>query len=333
MKKIFLLLLLTTCLHGNFIEQCGHEISQADLSQLERYEHLFEKNKERLKGDERIPKVVHFIWLGPRSFPRTSVENVRMWMKHHPDWTFKFWTDRERIPPCKNMECVLIQPSHFDFLEEHYESSENWGEKSDILRYEILFREGGVYSDHDANCLRSFDDLHHSYDFYGGLEVPHDEVAGYTISAGIGIIGAKPHHPLIKGCIQAVEERWDEMGKKFSEKDPMTQALRVMHRTYIALTASLQKNLDLNQNRDIVFPASYFYPKDDLEPVYSFHYYGTTWNNLNFTAPEERIWDLLRSVKKQGGVLLRLQKGLLLMLIAGTILLTFMHFRGKKHEV
>lgn len=34
-----------------------------------------------------------------------------------------------------------------------YSSAKNWGMKSDILRYEILQKFGGVYIDTDYECL------------------------------------------------------------------------------------------------------------------------------------------------------------------------------------
>ena len=36
-----------------------------------------------------------------------------------------------------------------------YSSAKNWGMKSDILRYEILQKFGGVYIDTDYECLQN----------------------------------------------------------------------------------------------------------------------------------------------------------------------------------
>src|ERR1700722_6329965 len=61
----------------------------------------------------RIPSIVHFIWIGPKPFPRESVENVRTWMGKHPDWTFYFWTDRERPTPYPGMKIRFIKDLQF----------------------------------------------------------------------------------------------------------------------------------------------------------------------------------------------------------------------------
>ena len=85
----------------------------------------------------RVSKVIHFIWVGPKPFPRDSVENVRSWIAKHPDWTFKFWTDRDRPLPHKQMQLVRIQDHQFIKLYDCYKKSDNYGE-IDVLRYEIF---------------------------------------------------------------------------------------------------------------------------------------------------------------------------------------------------
>src|ERR1700688_1443629 len=70
---------------------------------------LYEKNRELVcKGEGGIPRVIHAIWLGPRPFPESSVKNIQAWIDRHPGWTFKFWTDLERPPPCPEMQRVLV---------------------------------------------------------------------------------------------------------------------------------------------------------------------------------------------------------------------------------
>lgn len=276
-------------IHDDFFTLLGRQTSvwksyvrESDLEGMERFRLLYEKNKNHQfdSGPNfRIPKTIHFIWLGPDNFPRESVENVRTWVAHHPDWVVKFWTDRQRPPPCATMEVYDVADFPFSRLRDQYYEATNWAEKSDILRYEILFQEGGVYVDHDANCLRPFHGLHRGYDFYACLELPHQEVDNHTITAGIGIIGARPHHPILKGCIDSVEKRWQKISKDFSFNDPESRRELVLHRTYISMTHSLVENVDKPGNRDIVFPASYFYAKNPLPSLYSQHFYGGKWES------------------------------------------------------
>ena len=262
--------------HWRYVEQAQ------DLQTLEFVKTLYEKNKEVQFTDQgvyKIPKVVHFIWLGPKPFPPYSVENIRTWMAHHPDWTFKFWTDRDREAPCSGMQVIDVSTFHFLKLGSCYASSQNFGEKSDLLRYEILFQEGGVYADHDANSLQRFDGLHRGYDFYCCLEAPHEPFVDLNITCGNGVLGSRPGHPCVAKVIDLIAENWQPMAEKYRGRDPYSQTEIVMQRTYIALTRALRESIDLPGNTDIVFPASYFFSKGGMPSLYSKHFYATAWDD------------------------------------------------------
>jgi hypothetical protein len=294
MNKLFFLLLIcfASCLLSAQVENdfdvlmgkgTKHWMNvqqEIDIEALSRYKELYDRNQDLCFEKSRqvkIPKVVHFIWLGPRAFPGESVENIRTWMAQNPDWEFKFWTDRPRDAPCHGMETILIKKYPFPLLGRCYEASENWGEKSDILRYEILYHQGGAYADHDANCLQPFDGLHGAYDFYCGLEAPHPLVVGFAVTAGNGVIGSRPGHPVIKEVIDFIDQHWDVLAEKYPGKDGFSRTQIVMERTYIALTHALKKKLDMTGNKDIVLPAAYFFAKPGIKSLYSKHFYANSW--------------------------------------------------------
>lgn len=244
---------------------------------------LYQKNKDAQflrDGPFKIPPVIHLIWLGSKPFPFESVENVRTWIAHHPGWRVKLWTDREKEPPCTGVEMVLINDSHFSCLARFYQASEDSWEKSNLLRYEILFREGGVYADHDMRCLRSFDGIHRGYDFYCCLETPHEAFVGRKISCGNEIIGACPGHPVMARTIRLIADRWDLLGKKFRGKDTYSRAEMVVHRTYIPLTDALPQTIGLTGNRDIILPAAYFFSKSGMPVLYAERLYASLWDDL-----------------------------------------------------
>jgi hypothetical protein len=265
---------------GSKTKHWAHVKQEKDLADLEKFRSLFRKNAplvETAQGLLKIPKVVHFIWLGPRPFPPQSVSNVRSWIAKNPGWTFKFWTDRPRDPPCHGMEAIVIKEYPFQLLKHCYATSENWGEKSDILRFEILNSEGGVYVDHDASCLKPFEPYHQAYDFFCGLETPHPPFVGRHITAGNGVIGSRPGHPVIQRVIQLIDHRWQPILEKFLNNLSLPRSQIVMERTYIALTDALATAVDLPGNVDIVFPASYFFPKKGLKPILSEHFFANSW--------------------------------------------------------
>ncbi len=269
--------------------------TKQDFQDLEFYKQIYDENVNLQYQPEspfRIPKRIHTIWIGPRPFPATSVEHMRTWVSAHPDWTFCFWTDRKRIPPCPGMEVRLIKDFHFESLKEKYAKGVDWGEKADLLMYEILHQEGGVCIDHDANCVRPFHALHRAYDFYAALEAPHPNPSNSALTVGLGVVGSKPRHPIIKKTIQKVLDRWDLITKKFRGEELNLQ------RTYMCLTLALKESPALLKQRGIVLPASYFYPKGDLPAFYSKHFYAGTWAESDGTEGEKEASkqiDLIRS--------------------------------------
>jgi len=257
-----------------------HIQTKDDGDQLAFYKNLYEKNKLEQFSDAqnyKIPKIVHFIWIGPKNFPRESIKNIRTWISNHPDWEFIFWTDRDRPAPCNGMNVKFINDLKFNKLQQIYESATNWSQKADIITYEILYNYGGIYSDHDANSLKSFDKLNKAYDFYSCLELPQERIGKFTLAIGHGLMGAKKHHPVIKKTMDILMLRWEDVKSKYPEDTEDHKIKRIMEGSYIALTYAIQTELQKDNNVDIVFPASYFFANMGLTPIYSKHFFASTW--------------------------------------------------------
>lgn len=293
-------------------------ISQGeDIKTLDFARNLYEKNIRAQfteEGKYKIPPTVHFIWLGPKPFPPESVKNIRMWIRQNPGWRFKFWTDRDREAPCEGMDIVYVKDFSFYKLGKHFNESRNWGEKSDLLRYEILYQQGGVYADHDANCLKSFNGLHRGYDFFCCLEPPHRAFVGRNITCGNGVIGSRALHPALASVIDWIDQKWEALGNKFQGLDPYSKVEIVMQRTYIALTHVLENALDQNGNVDIVFPASYFFPKSGLKPIYSEHFFAEAWDDskVKKTETDRHIEKTLGKLRQKNRNLNGILTGLLI---------------------
>lgn len=278
-----------------------------DFENLDFFKQIFEKNYpfiEQKSTLSRIPKVVHFIWVGPKPFPRESVENVRSWIARHPDWVFKFWTDRDRPLPHKQMQKCMIQDLKFQKLADCYAKSDNYGEKSDVLRYEILYQEGGVYVDHDVKCLRSFEPLNLAYDFYAGMEMPYPTSLSSSVLPTNNIVGIRPGHPILKWCIDWLSASWDQIEKDYPGKDRDSIINRVAHRTFLALGEAVKACGDKDGNRDIVLPAFYFNAPEDKLAIFARHLYKGMWFE-NESAFEKIVRErLMKITKKTNKILL-----------------------------
>jgi mannosyltransferase OCH1-like enzyme len=132
-----------------------------------------------------LPRVFHQIWLGDKPLPREYEGYRRSWTKHHPGWELRAWTE-------ENLPGGLRRPEAADRLRAP-------AERADILRLELLWREGGVYVDTDFECLRSIEPLLDGHDFVIGLAKP-GRVNNAFIAAAAG-------HPMLDRALEELRPR------------------------------------------------------------------------------------------------------------------------------
>ena len=203
-----------------------------------------------------IPKTVHLIWLGPNKPPAIFKNCLASIEEHMPTWTCKIWTDTD--------------VESFNLVNQrYYDEESNYGAKSDIFRYEILYRYGGVYLDVDIVLLKPLDILHHTYKFYTSL------LPSYCMGIlANGIIGSTPGHPILKQCIKDIKKHRDD--KWLIER---TGPIHFQKSFYIAVKKR-------NKDRIIAFPKSFFIPTDSHDTDRHFskpesfasHYWEGSWH-------------------------------------------------------
>ena len=233
-----------------------------------------------------IPKIIHFIWIGPNPFPQQSISNLISWKNHHPNWKFFFWTDDpNRPPPIEGMQQRLITDFDFGPLQRCIEGSQNWGERADIMRYMIIYKEGGIYTDHDVECIRPLDPLTSRYDFVAGYAALHNYHFSLNrpFSPNNGIIISRQHHPIMKETIDRLVARWDEMTELFHDRFG-----RVMSRSFDPFTYCSTHFIDIPGYRNMLLPASYLHSAWSFDEqirqelieqghVYAIHRYAGLW--------------------------------------------------------
>ncbi|MEX0849107.1 MAG: glycosyltransferase [Candidatus Dependentiae bacterium] len=208
---------------------------------------------------EKIPKIMHHVWFG-RPLSQEDKALRKTWEDMHPDWRFVLWTDRIDNDPrgivvhsWQELQNLLlltderyivvdVAPLQFD-NRKFFDASRNYGEKSDIIKYEIVYRIGGVYIDCDFECLKPLDPLHHAYDFYTGIQ-PLD--TNYA-QLGAALFAAHPGHEILKYAVQTIE-RDRGFGPIVIRSGPIH-----FSRAFIARAG-------IDDSVDIAFPTSFFYP-------------------------------------------------------------------------
>lgn len=128
-----------------------------------------------------IPRVFHHIWLGDKPLP----DHFRIWAERwetiNPGWRVRYWNDRN-LPEIVNKS--------------EYEKAEKMAAKSDILRYEICLKFGGVYIDADFEPLRPIEPL-----LQGVQSFQADELDDRPCNA---LLGCAPGDPFYQALVDGL---------------------------------------------------------------------------------------------------------------------------------
>lgn len=236
--------------------------SKKNCAEWSLLEKLYAKHLFSAPATPTIPKIIHQIWLGG-PLPEKYYALQRSWQEHHPDWEYRLWTDADLAT------FPLTDPQRF-------KKAENKAEQSDILRYEILYRYGGLYVDVDFKCLKPHDSLLNHCDFYVGLEAKLPKNKHPAI--GNAIIASVPGHPIFKECLEGISKE-ETLG------DPDTIQWVTGPQ---ALCRAFFKLCDKGEYRNVAFPFTYFYPLPACyreqnesawiqEESFAIHYFHGSW--------------------------------------------------------
>jgi glycosyl transferase-like sugar-binding protein len=197
---------------------------------------------------QRIPRVIHRIWLGPRPMPAEHVEFGETWREHHPRWEHRLWTN-EDLP-------ALGVP------EEAVERARDASELSNVVRYHLLTRHGGVYVDTDFECLRAIDPLLGGLEAFAAFESPG--------AVACGLIGCVPDHAALR-CAAELSLRALGVGTQVRRTGP-----------------NLLTHVLWDFPEVTLFPPELFYPYDWTElhrrherfdDAYAVHHWAMSWSN------------------------------------------------------
>lgn len=200
----------------------------------------------------RIPKTIHFIWLGSQPIPRhfksemddsdaaDSIKDVHMkgtdcwnacmksWLDHHPPssgWSIRLWTEREVEATFLGISSEYTMANRNAY--EYALSKQNYGLASDILRVEVLSAFGGVYVDIDYLCTAPFDDLHSAATFYCGAS----NVG--CIEINNGLMGSAMGHTVTQRMISKIGHWFDENVEQEEAKAAPAVAASVFLSSYL----------------------------------------------------------------------------------------------------
>ncbi len=213
-----------------------------------------------------IPSIVHMIWMGSPPTPTVTLA-IMSWKKHHPNWEVRLWTDKE-------IKALTWSHPKSELL---FTQAQNWAEKSDILRFEILYQYGGVYADTDAICLKPLDSLVKSdIGFFGCFEENQVRTLGRPL-IGSAVIGSSKNNPILHRCI--------DYSYTETEQPQLKQHIRSGPGP---LSRACYEALETHQKDILILPCSYFYPLRWHKRLYSFEQIIETIRPESFTI---HLWE------------------------------------------
>ncbi len=131
----------------------------------------------------RIPKIIHYIWVGGKPLTPLAQRCLQSWKEHLPDYEIKLWNETN-------------SPMDHHYVKAMY-AKRKWAFVSDYIRFWALEKEGGVYLDTDMEILRSLDGFLDDQGFVGTSKKGDIESS---------IIGAEPRADFIRKALNFYDQ-------------------------------------------------------------------------------------------------------------------------------
>ncbi len=147
-----------------------------------------------------IPKKLHFIWVGDQG--KRPDNCIATWARHHPDWDIRLWG---------NEDLSTIEWVNARHMREM--AGRELNGVADLMRWEILYNEGGIVVDADSICMRPLQDWMLESESFAcwenEIERPMLIAAGY-----VGSVAENPFFGQIILDLQAKPTVTDDMAWK-----------------------------------------------------------------------------------------------------------------------
>lgn len=198
-----------------------------------------------------VPKIIHMVWFGTRPRP---VKWMDTWKEKNPNWECRLWTEEDLKKE------KFVNRKHI----EYYMSRGIWHGAKDVCQYEILYNNGGMFVDADAECLNPVDELfYNDFDSYGIWE--NEKVRPGLISP---LLAAKQGSAFAAELVEGLQRK-ETVGEPW--KTTGNQYMGEMYR---------QTKVNVK-----IFPSHYMIPEhftgekySGTDKIYAKHHFGTTLN-------------------------------------------------------
>jgi mannosyltransferase OCH1-like enzyme len=200
-----------------------------------------------------IPRRMGHIWIGPHPAPE---EWMATWRQAHPAWAYRLF-DNDYL--CNRR---FRNQAHINA----YFRRGKYAGVADLMRYEILFEEGGFLPEADSICLHQVDELFTEARAYTVYEMPEGRSGMMS-----PFLASNPGNPVIGKVIDKLSKLDpDAMGM------PWTTTGNGFLRRFFQANKALLSDIT-------VFPSHYFIPEhhngdaySGPDRIYARQFWGTT---------------------------------------------------------
>ena len=205
-----------------------------------------------------IPKIIHYIWLGKNPLPKIAEKCMASWKKFCPDYEIKRWDE-------SNLNLDIC-----NYCREAYDAKK-FAFSSDVLRYYILFNEGGIYLDIDVEIIKPIDEFLVNKCFTG-FEREN------SVATGL-ILGAEKGNEDIKNLFEMYSDERFIVDGKLNTKTVCQRAV-----DYFASKGLTFDNKTQQIGDTKIYASEYFNPTNlntqrvtITKNTHSIHHYNASW--------------------------------------------------------
>jgi hypothetical protein len=229
-----------------------------------------------------IPKIAHFYW--GRNNPLTFLQflTVVSFREYHPEWTIKVyfpsnitsnisWKGHEQKVPITSrdyfddLDEYKVEKKEIDFETIGFSNDHSEVIKSDYLRYYVLNKEGGIWSDFDIIYINSLEKIDYSTmpknKENGKIDfgISHFTTKNYTYYS-VGLIVSTPGNPIIKNIT-------NNTSNSINSNDYQTLGIRHISRLYPSPAHLCNRHPDQSI---VIFPAFFYLPMSFMDLSFLF---------------------------------------------------------------
>ena len=221
---------------------------------------------DRQTDRQTVPQLIHFCWFGNNLKPRLAKRCIKSWRNFFPGYQIIEWNE-------KNYD---IQSAPL-YVRQAYDAKK-WAFVSDYVRFDIIYKVGGVYFDTDVEVVKSMTDLLQRCG-YIGCEDDGGENSIIRLNPGIGM-AFEPSNKICREILDSfTQDKFVMNNGEYNYKTIDSRATEVFLKHGM-------KNVEGIQMIDgvCVYPKEYFAPLDRSTGIMnktnqtrSIHWWDSSW--------------------------------------------------------